>query len=83
MPILNIGRFMIEWLCGRLINIEFIDTGKNDFEWLSEASRRIVDDLLLTAGADATDDIEGDTNDGFEPPSPSVVVRAGAMDDTF
>lgn len=49
-----------------------------------EASRKIVDDLLLTAGADATDDIEGDDGSGFEDPSPSVVKRAfDVEDDTF
>lgn len=48
-----------------------------------EASKKIVDDLLLTAGADATDDIEAD-DDGFEDPSPSVVRRAyDVEDDTF
>jgi len=47
-----------------------------------EASRKIVDDLLLTAGADATDEIEGD--DGyFEEPSPSVVRKSWDEDDTF
>lgn len=47
-----------------------------------EASRKIVDDLLLTAGADATDDIE---EDGYhlEEPSPSVVRKAWDEDDTF
>ncbi|KAK5700709.1 DASH complex subunit ask1 [Elasticomyces elasticus] len=43
-----------------------------------EASRKIVEDLLLTAGADATDDIEG--LDG-EDTSPSVVRRAFHVDD--
>lgn len=48
-----------------------------------EASKKIVDDLLLTAGADATDEIEGidDPSMGDEP-SPSVVRRA-YDDDTF
>lgn len=48
-----------------------------------EASRRIVDDLLLTAGADATDEIEGDSFE-FEV-SPSVVRNAlgSGDDDTF
>jgi DASH complex subunit ASK1 len=47
-----------------------------------EASRKIVDDLLLTAGADATDEIEGE--DGyFEEPSPSVVRKSWDEDDTF
>lgn len=46
-----------------------------------EASRKIVDDLLLTAGAESTtdnieDDFEFDLN-----PSPSVVKRAYDMDD--
>ena len=51
-----------------------------------EASKRIVEDLLLTAGADATDDIEGMDDDeySFEDPSPSVVRRAlDVEDDTF
>ncbi|KAK3703861.1 DASH complex subunit ask1 [Vermiconidia calcicola] len=48
-----------------------------------EASKRIVDDLLLTAGADATDDIEGlDDPDIADEPSPSVIRRAWD-DDTF
>jgi len=47
-----------------------------------EASRKIVDDLLQTAGADATDEIEGE--DGyFEEPSPSVVRKGWDEDDTF
>jgi DASH complex subunit ASK1 len=47
-----------------------------------EASRKIVDDLLLTAGADATDEIEGE--DGYlEEPSPSVVRKGWDEDDTF
>lgn len=45
-----------------------------------EASKKIVDDLLLTAGADATDDIEGEGEE-FEDPSPSVVRRAYDVDD--
>ncbi|KAK4544513.1 hypothetical protein LTR36_004085 [Oleoguttula mirabilis] len=45
-----------------------------------EASRRIVEDLLLTAGADATDDIEAE-GDGLEEASPSVVRRAYDVDD--
>ncbi|KAF2160801.1 hypothetical protein M409DRAFT_70131 [Zasmidium cellare ATCC 36951] len=49
-----------------------------------EASKKIVDDLLLTAGADATDDIEGEDDIGFDDPSPSVVRRAyDVEDDTF
>lgn len=50
-----------------------------------EASRRIVEDLLMTAGAEATDEIEG-VGDGaqrVEEPSPSVVRRAWEDDDTF
>ena len=47
-----------------------------------EASRKIVDDLLLTAGADATDEIEGEDN-YFEEPSPSVVRKSWDEDDTF
>lgn len=48
-----------------------------------EASRKIVDDLLLTAGADATDDIEDDFEFDLNP-SPSLVQRADDMDeDTF
>ena len=47
-----------------------------------EASKRIVDDLLLTAGADATDDIEGaDDEIDFSEPSPSIVKRAYMDDD--
>ncbi|KAL1585523.1 hypothetical protein WHR41_05640 [Cladosporium halotolerans] len=49
-----------------------------------EASRKIVEDLLLTAGADATDEIEGQEESGFvEEPSPSVVRKAWEEDDTF
>lgn len=52
-----------------------------------EASRKIVEDLLLTAGADATDEIEGNGEDGegfVEEPSPSVVRRGWEVeDDTF
>ena len=49
-----------------------------------EASRQIVNDLLLTAGAEATDEIEG-IGDGeyVEEVSPSVVKRAWEDDDTF
>ena len=48
-----------------------------------EASKKIVDDLLLTAGADATDDIEGES-EAFEEASPSVIRRAyDVEDDTF
>jgi DASH complex subunit ASK1 len=46
-----------------------------------EASRKIVDDLLLTAGADATDDIEGEDEIEFEIPSPSVVRQHYDIDD--
>lgn len=45
-----------------------------------EASKKIVDDLLLTAGADATDDIEDDSLE-FEVPSPSVVKQGWQIDD--
>ncbi|KAM3423878.1 hypothetical protein BST61_g1274 [Cercospora zeina] len=45
-----------------------------------EASKKIVDDLLLTAGADATDDIEDDDLE-FEVPSPSVVRQGWQIDD--
>lgn len=49
-----------------------------------EASKRIVEDLLLTAGADNTDDIEGaDDEIDFSEPSPSVVKRVWDEDDTF
>jgi len=42
-----------------------------------EASKRIVEDLLLTAGGDVTDELE-------EEDSPSVVRKTGALDeDTF
>ncbi|GAB7337154.1 hypothetical protein MBLNU457_g2547t1 [Dothideomycetes sp. NU457] len=47
-----------------------------------EASRRIVEELLMTAGAEATDEIEG-VGEGPEEPSPSVVRRAWEDDDTF
>ncbi|CAK4033478.1 DASH complex subunit ask1 [Lecanosticta acicola] len=48
-----------------------------------EASKKIVDDLLLTAGADATDDIEGES-EAFDEASPSVIRRAyDVEDDTF
>jgi DASH complex subunit ASK1 len=47
-----------------------------------EASRRIVEDLLMTAGADATDEIEGD-GAMWEEPSPSVVKKGWDVDDTF
>ena len=41
-----------------------------------EASKRIVEDLLLTAGGNVTDDLDED--------SPSVVRRAGLEEeDTF
>ena len=49
-----------------------------------EASRRIVEDLLLTAGVDGTDEIEGiDDPSLVDEPSPSVVRRAAGEDDTF
>jgi DASH complex subunit ASK1 len=48
-----------------------------------EASRMIVENLLLTAGADVTDDIEADGH-GMQEASPSVVRRAfDDDDDTF
>jgi DASH complex subunit ASK1 len=47
-----------------------------------EASRKIVEDLLMTAGADATDEIEGD-GEHWEEPSPSVVRKGWDEDDTF
>ena len=40
-----------------------------------EASKRIVEDLLLTAGGNVTDDLEED--------SPSVVKRSREEEDTF
>ncbi|KAF2127798.1 hypothetical protein P153DRAFT_368347 [Dothidotthia symphoricarpi CBS 119687] len=43
-----------------------------------EASKRIVDDLLMTAGKDFTD-----TTDGMEDDSPSVVRRQVDLDDSF
>lgn len=43
-----------------------------------EASRRIVDDLLMTAGGDFTD-----TTGGLEDDSPSVVRRQVDLDDSF
>ncbi|WPG97289.1 Hypothetical protein R9X50_00006300 [Acrodontium crateriforme] len=52
-----------------------------------EASKRIVEDLLLTAGADDTDeldDFEGDFEiDMGEGMSPSIVKGKFTMDDTF
>ncbi|KAK4553729.1 DASH complex subunit ask1 [Recurvomyces mirabilis] len=45
-----------------------------------EASRKIVEDLLLTAGADATDEIEAD-GEGLEEASPSVIRLAFDVDD--
>lgn len=48
-----------------------------------EASKKIVEDLLLTAGAEATDEIEGiDDMSLVDEPSPSVVRRAWE-EDTF
>jgi DASH complex subunit ASK1 len=48
-----------------------------------EASKKIVEDLLLTAGAEATDEIEGiDDPSLVDEPSPSVVRRAWE-EDTF
>lgn len=47
-----------------------------DFLVAKEASKRIVEDLLLTAGGNITDDLDED--------SPSVVRRTQALDeDTF
>jgi DASH complex subunit ASK1 len=46
-----------------------------------EASKRIVDDLLMTAGADNTDDIEADDWELELDASPSVVTRALNLDD--
>jgi DASH complex subunit ASK1 len=43
-----------------------------------EASRRIVDDLLMTAGGDITD-----TTEGMDEDSPSVVRRQVDLDDSF
>ncbi|KAL5113862.1 DASH complex subunit ask1 [Pleosporales sp. CAS-2024a] len=43
-----------------------------------EASRRIVDDLLMTAGGDITD-----TTGGLDEDSPSVVRRQVDLDDSF
>lgn len=52
-----------------------------------EASKRIVEDLLLTAGAEDTDEIEGygeEAGGAFEEESPSVVRRRwDEDDDTF
>ena len=49
-----------------------------------EASRKIVEDLLKSAGADATDEIEyEDEDERVEAPSPSVVRRGFDEDDTF
>jgi DASH complex subunit ASK1 len=46
-----------------------------------EASKRIVDDLLMTAWADNTDDIEADDWQLELDASPSVVTRALNLDD--
>jgi DASH complex subunit ASK1 len=46
-----------------------------------EASKRIVEDLLMTAGADNTSDIEADDFELEMEASPSVVKRAFDMDD--
>ena len=43
-----------------------------------EASKRIVDDLLMTAGGDITD-----TTGGMDEDSPSVVRRQVDLDDSF
>jgi DASH complex subunit ASK1 len=43
-----------------------------------EASRRIVDDLLMTAGGDITD-----STGGMDEDSPSVVRRQVDLDDSF
>jgi DASH complex subunit ASK1 len=43
-----------------------------------EASKRIVDDLLMTAGGDFTD-----TASGIDEDSPSVVRRQVDLDDSF
>ncbi|KAK3054240.1 hypothetical protein LTS18_012008, partial [Coniosporium uncinatum] len=50
-----------------------------------EASKRIVEDLLLTAGADITDDFDEDDVDEGLPvdDSPSVVRQNREMDETF
>ena len=48
----------------------------NDTCSAREASKRIVEDLLLTAGGSVTDDLDED--------SPSVVKRGGLLEeDTF
>ncbi|KAF2467364.1 uncharacterized protein BDR25DRAFT_267537 [Lindgomyces ingoldianus] len=43
-----------------------------------EASKRIVEDLLMTAGGDITSDFEGEEDD-----SPSIVRRQVDLDDSF
>lgn len=49
-----------------------------------EASKRIVADLLMTAGAEDTDEIEGlKTERGVEEESPSLVRKGWDEDDTF
>ncbi|OQN97881.1 hypothetical protein B0A48_16192 [Cryoendolithus antarcticus] len=48
-----------------------------------EASKRIVADLLMTAGAEDTDEIEGNDEERGEEESPSVVKRGWDEDDTF
>nr|POE94590.1 hypothetical protein CFP56_16827 [Quercus suber] len=47
-----------------------------------EASRRIVEDLLLTAGAEGTEEIEAE-GVGLQNASPSVVRKVFDDDDTF
>nr|POF12657.1 dash complex subunit ask1 [Quercus suber] len=47
-----------------------------------EASRRIVEDLLLTAGAEGTEEIEAE-GVGLQNASPSVVRKVFEDDDTF
>jgi DASH complex subunit ASK1 len=51
---------------------------KLTFETAREASKRIVDDLLMTAGHDVTD-----STGGMDEDSPSVVRRQVDLDDSF
>ncbi|KAK6435622.1 DASH complex subunit ask1 [Oleoguttula sp. CCFEE 5521] len=48
-----------------------------------EASKRIVADLLMTAGAEDTDEIEGIDDGREEEESPSLVKKGWNEDDTF
>jgi len=47
----------------------------SNFTVAQEASKRIMEDLLLTAGGDISEDLEED--------SPSIVQRNRELDETF